>query len=145
MKNIFVASVLAVFFIAFISSCKKETEGEISEPITLVAPDTSLIYKKAGEKQNYTISFVTDRGINYAQALYEIDTLDSINHVYTYPDTLFYENFDSAGKTLTNKHVYFGSYTVPDSTKVGSRIKFKTSFKAQDLMYHKEFSIKVTQ
>ena len=135
-------SLIAIALIAFtISSCKKETTETILEPITLVSPDSTTVFIKRGTTQKIDIKYTTDRPINYVQILYEVDTTGDANHVYTYPDTLFYLNFDSTGAAPSNKYNYVGAYTLPDTIKLFDKVRFKTTFKAQKLIYPKEFKI----
>lgn len=135
----------AFILLAIFSSCKKEKDDGINEPITIVSPDSTVVFNGRGKVQEIEIRFTTDRPINYAQTLYEIDTTNSANYTYTYPDTLFYQNFDSLKTTPNNKYTFTGGFTIPDTLKVGNKIRFKSFFKADRLVYSKEFLIRVNR
>jgi len=143
MKNNLLLGCLAAILILAVASCKKTSEDPILEPITIVSPDSTIVFVSKGKTQKIELKFTTDRPINYAQALYEIDTTGNVNYSYTYPDTLFFERLDSTGMTPNNKFDYVGGYTVPDSLKNGYKVRFKATLKADKLIYNKEFLIRV--
>lgn len=143
MKNNVLLGCLVAILIVAVSSCKKNSEDPILEPITIVSPDSTIVYVGRGKTQKIELKFTTDRPINYAQALYEVDTTGNANYTYSYPDTLFFERLDSAGMTPNNKFDYVGGYTVPDSLRNGDKVRFKATFKADKLIYNKEFLFRV--
>jgi hypothetical protein len=103
-----------------------------------------------GKNQSIQIAFTTDRPIDYAKCMYEIDTTQNINHVYTYPDTLFYTILDTIATKLSNKYAYTGVYHVPDSLKALDIVRFDVKMKASGnpsspdtLYYEKQFKSSV--
>lgn len=144
MKKTLFFSFLFVAAIAVISSCKKEEDDElITEPITLKKPDSTAVLLGWGEVLPIEVKYATDRAINYVETLYEIDSSGDPLFVYTYPETLAHVVLDANPTDLKNIYTYTGNYTVPDSLPANTVIRFRTSFKAQNLMYKKEFKIVV--
>lgn len=129
---------ILIVLISGFYGCKKTTDEIISEPITLVKPDTTSLYLFPANVQPIEVKFTTDRPINWVKGMYEIDTTHALGYNYTYPDTLFVNNLDSMG-IKDNKYTYTGSYTVPDTLDALDVVRFKISMKAQDLNYSKEF------
>jgi len=138
-KKFLFAVAVACSLVYLISSCKKETKDVILEPISIVKPDSLSNSSLAGKVIPVEIKFTTDRPINFVTGKYEIDTTQSASHVYTYPDTLFAVQLDSDATKLTNKYSYTGSYTIPDTLKPYTVVRFRIYMKAQLLTYQKEF------
>ena len=65
-KKIFAALVLvAIVALTVISSCKKTTNSQPLEPISLVQPDTVISRHFGGDSFTVEIKFTTDRPINW--------------------------------------------------------------------------------
>ena len=144
------AASVSVIALLLISSCDKSLNDGIVEPITIVKPDSLTTYLQPGANQSIKIAFTTDRPIDYAKCMYEIDTTQNINHVYTYPDTLFYTILDTVASQLSNKYTYTGVYHVPDTLKALDIVRFDVKMKASGnpsspdtLYYEKQFKISV--
>lgn len=142
MKKIMFVSLLCV---VAISSCKKTEDpyDEVTEPITLVKPSSTTVNLSENDAIEIEVKYTTDRAINYVQTFYQIDSSGNPSFVYTYPDTLANIILDANSAELTNRYTYTGSYTVPDSLPTNTKIRFKTSFKAGNLQYSKEFKLVV--
>ncbi|MFN8309629.1 MAG: hypothetical protein U0T73_06670 [Chitinophagales bacterium] len=149
MKN-FVAIFFVLLALAGATSCKKTSEMAISEPITIVTPDSNFIRLLPGRDQPLDIRFTTDRPIQFVKGMYEIDSVEIPGHVYTFPDTLFYTILDSVGVTTkVNKYQYTGTFHVPDTLLGEEIIRFRISMQAKNdaasstINYQKEFKIGV--
>lgn len=129
-KKIVVAlTLITVAVVSFIGSCKKEEQSEPLEPISLVAPDSSITHPFPGDDVPVEIKFTTDRPINWVKGMYDIDSLLTSGYVPTYPDTLFYMKLDTVDPRV-NLYTYTGSFHVPDSLMPYDVIRFKVSFEA---------------
>src|SRR4051812_35922536 len=78
-----------------INSCKKETTGEPLEPISVVLPDSSIVYKFPSDSVPIQLKFTTDRPINWILGKYDLDTTRTAGYTATYPDTLFFQRLDT--------------------------------------------------
>lgn len=133
MKKLLWVGTLSVALISMlaINSCKRDATDSIMEPITIVKPDSlNVNYVVAGQDQPINIQFTTDRPLIYVKCLYEVDSSKSANHVYSYPDTLFYSVLDSDVSKYSNKFTYTGTYHVPDTLQAYDKIRFQVSMKA---------------
>lgn len=128
-KKLIVAILFSAGIISFISSCKKESNNEPLEPISLVLPDTAISRLFPGDSLSMKIKFTTDRPINWILGKYDIDTLQTINYVANYPDTLFFQKLDLLDPRV-NLYTYTGSYHVPDTLRPYDVIRFRVSFEA---------------
>ena len=128
-----VVVVIGVF--AFMSSCKKSTTSLPLEPISLITPDSGIKRLFPGDTTAIKVSFTTDRPINWIRGLVDIDTLiDSINHINTYPDTLFAIRLDTLNPRV-NLYTYTGSYRVADTFPPYTVIRFKISYQAGSVTF----------
>ena len=152
MRKLLLLSAVSVSMITLlvIHSCKKESTDGIVQPITITKPDSLITYKYAGSSQTINIQFVTDRPLDYAKCMYQIDSSQNPNFVYTYPDTLFYKILDTIPSQLSNKYTYTGFFQVPDSLKALDVIRFDVKMKASGnpsnpdtLRYEKQFKISI--
>ena len=142
---------LTLLALLVVPACKTTPDDSTSEPITIIKPDSlNLQYVSVGQIQPIHIQFTTDRPIDYAKCMYEVDTSHNASHFYTYPDTLFYTILDSDMTKLTNKYTYTGSYHVPDTLSTLSIIRFRVNVKASlnpsspdTVRYQKEFKLVV--
>lgn len=150
MRKLLLLSAVFVSVIALlvIHSCKKDVNDGIVQPITIWKPDSLIIYKYTGSSQSINIAFVTDRPIDYAKCMYQIDSSQNPNFAYSYPDTLFYKVLDTIPSKLSNKYTYTGYYQIPDSLKPLDVIRFDVKMKASSnpsspdtLYYEKQFKI----
>lgn len=144
------ATAISLMTLLVIHSCKKNTDDGIVQPITIVKPDTLLLYANAGSTQQINIQFTTDRPIDYVLGRYQIDSVDNVNNVYSYPDTLFYTILDTIATKLSNKYTYSGAYQIPDTLKPLNIVKFDIKMKASGnpsntdtLYYEKQFKISI--
>ena len=124
-----VTFLLSVAVISFISGCKKDSENEPLEPISLIHPDTSIVRLFPGDNLPLEIKFTTDRPINWVKAMYDIDSFGLAGHVPAYSDTLFFQRLDTIDPRA-NLFTYTGSYHVYDSLDPYDIIRFKISFEA---------------
>ncbi|HWB64196.1 MAG TPA: hypothetical protein VG603_11840 [Chitinophagales bacterium] len=116
--------------LVFIAGCKKSTQSEPLEPISLIEPDTPILRKFPGDSMPYQIKFTTDRPINWVLGMVDVDTLiDSSNYTPTYPDTLFFQDLTTLDP-LQNIYTYSGSYYINDTLRPFSTIRFRVSFQA---------------
>lgn len=130
MKNKTLFSFLLAFvFMSAIVSCSEDDAVLPNEPISVVMPDSSISRFEPGDVVPIEIKFTTDRPINWAKGMYDIDSLGNAGYVATYPDTLFFVKLDTI-EPLVNLYTYSGQYTVPDSIALFSTIRFKVSFEA---------------
>ena len=128
-KKLLIVAILSIGIISFIDSCKKEVASEPLEPISFVQPDSSISRIFAGDDQALEIKFTTDRPINWVKGMYDIDSLNPVGYIATYPDTLFFQKLDTLNPRV-NLYTYTGSYHVPDSLNPYDVIRFKISFEA---------------
>lgn len=129
-KKIFIAIPLLAFIaVSVISGCKQDETNEPLEPISLIAPDTSVVRPFPGDVVPIEIKFTTDRPINWIKGLYDIDTTNTTGYVPSYPDTLFFSRLDTLDPRL-NLYTYTGTYTVPDTSDAFDVVRFKVSFEA---------------
>ncbi len=153
MRKIFLTAFVSLSVLAFflIHSCSKSIDDGSTQPITVIKPDSLIVtYVTAGSVQPISIQFVTDRPIIWAKCMYEIDTPGAVVSNYTYPDTLFYKILDTIPSQLNNKYTYTGSYTVPDSARSLTSIRFDVKLKAalnpsspDTVYYDKQFKMVV--
>ena len=132
MRKIFLTAVvsLSVLALLMIHSCVKSINDGYTEPITVIHPDSLILSNvQPGSVQQIQIQFTTDRPIVWAKCMYQVDTPGAVTTT-AYPDTLFYRVLDSFPSQYTNKYMYTGSYTVPDSAKAQTTIRFDVQFKA---------------
>jgi hypothetical protein len=140
----------SVMALCLINSCTKSIDDGYTEPITVIKPDSLLLVNVVpGSVHPIQIQFTTDRPIIWAKCMYEIDTPGG-TALFNYPDTLFYRVLDSNASQLSNKYQYSGSYTVPDSLKSLTTIRFDVKMKAalnpsspDTLYYDKQFKMTV--
>jgi hypothetical protein len=153
MRKVFLIATacISVFILSLIHSCTKSINDGYTEPITVISPDSLVLSNvPAGSVQAINIQFTTDRPILYAKCMYEIDTPGAVVTTHTYPDTLFYLILDTVPGKLNNKYNYTGSYTVPDSARALTTIRFDVQFKAalnvsspDTVFYDKQFLMTV--
>jgi len=154
MKKIILAisALLVATSLLLVSSCDRNTNDlSISEPITILAPDTNISYVKSGQILPFKVKFVTDRPFNYVKCMYEIDSTGKRAVAdYTYPDTLFYTVLDTDATKYSNKYIADTVYHVPALIKSNSVIRFRVSFKAslnpsstESVMRQKDFKMVV--
>ena len=144
---------LPVLFVSLllIHACSKSISDSTVEPITILKPDSlNTQYVTKGQNQPVLIQFTTDRPIDFAKCMYEIDSSHNVSHFYSYPDTLFYTVLDSDKTKLSNKYTYAGYYHVPDTLATLDIIRFRVSLKASmnpsspdTVRYQKEFKLVV--
>ena len=131
MKNKFlflsVLSLAAVVF--FINGCKKDNSGEPLEPITIVKPDSAVVFYFPSDSVPMEFKFTTDRPINWILGKYDIDSLQTAGYVATYPDTLFFKDLTTETPRV-NRYDYKVTYYVPDTLRPFDHIRFKVSFEA---------------
>ena len=152
MRKIFLTAILSLSVVTFflIHSCSKSLNDGYTEPITVITPDSLLLSNvHAGSVQPIQIQFTTDRPILWARCFYQIDTPGAATSS-VYPDTLFYKVLDSIPSQLNNKYQYTGSFTVPDSSRSLTTIRFDVQFKAalnpssiDTVFYDKQFKMVV--
>ncbi len=115
---------------AFIlNGCAKTETGEPLEPISIVKPDSSIVFKFPSDSVPMEFKFTTDRPINWILGKYDIDSFQTAGYVATYPDTLFYQKLDSVLPRV-NRYDYSVTYFVPDTLRPFDHIRFKVSFEA---------------
>ena len=132
MRKIFLTAVVSASVLALlmIHSCVKSINDGYTEPITVIHPDSLIMTGvTAGSIQPIQIQFTTDRPIVWAKCMYQIDTPGAVTSAI-YPDTLFYKVLDSIPSKYNNKYIYSGTYTVPDSARALTKIRFDVQFKA---------------
>ena len=131
MKNkiLFLLAVIFVFAVSIISSCKKETTSEPLEPISVVKPDSSIVFYFPSDSVPMEIKFTTDRPINWILGKYDIDSVQTAGYVATYPDTLFFKDL-TVETPRVNRYDYSVTYFVPDTLRPFDHIRFKVSFEA---------------
>jgi hypothetical protein len=131
MKNRILFSLLVVIALGIFvtNGCTKKTENEPLEPISLLKPDTAITRKFAGDQLPIEIKFTTDRPINYILGKYDIDSVQTVGYVATYPDTLFFQKLDTLNPRV-NRYTYTGIYTTSDTLRLFDVIRFKISFEA---------------
>jgi hypothetical protein len=112
-----------------ISSCKKDTTSEPLEPITIVKPDSSIVYYFPSDSIPMQFKFTTDRPINWIKGMYDLDTTGATNYVPTYTDTLFFAKLDTLSPRV-NRYDYSVTYFVPDTLYPFDQIRFRVSFEA---------------
>ena len=123
-------SLIAFVGIMLVSSCKKDSNPQPLEPISLVQPDSIISRHFGGDSFPVVIKFTTDRPINWIMAQTDIDSLiDSTHYVATYPDTLFRQDLTTLSPRQ-NLYTYTGTYHVADTLLPFSVIRFKVSFQA---------------
>ena len=152
MRKVFLTAVLSISVLAFfmMHSCSKSIDDGYTEPITVITPDSLLLVNVVpGTAYPVKIQFTTDRPLIWAKCMYEIDT-PGAPATYTYPDTLFYKVLDTIPTQLNNKYQYSGSFTVPDSLKSTTTIRFDIKMKAalnpsstDTVYYDKQFKMVV--
>jgi hypothetical protein len=132
MRKIFLTVVASLSLLALliVHSCVKSINDGYTEPITVIQPDSLILSNvPAGTVLPIQIQFTTDRPIVWAKCLYQVDT-PGATATHIYPDTLFCKVLDSLPYQYNNKYMYTGSYTVPDSAKSLTSIRFDVQFKA---------------
>jgi hypothetical protein len=112
-----------------IDSCKKETTSEPLEPISVVLPDSSIVFRFPSDSVPIQLKFTTDRPINWILGKYDIDTSRSASYTATYPDTLFFQRLDTT-EPRVNRYEYSVTYFVPDTLRPFDHIRFRVSFEA---------------
>ena len=152
MRKVFLTAVLSISVLALfmMHSCSKSIDDGYTEPITVITPDSLLLVNVVpGTAYPLKIQFTTDRPLIWAKCMYEIDTPGAAA-TYTYPDTLFYKVLDTIPTQLNNKYQYSGSFTVPDSLKSTTTIRFDIKMKAalnpsstDTVYYDKQFKMVV--
>jgi len=130
-RKIFAALVLVSFVgVMLISSCKKSSNPQPLEPISLVQPDSPITRHFGGDSFPIVVKFTTDRPINWIQGLTDVDSLiDSATYTPTYPDTLFRQDLTTLSPRQ-NLYTYTGTYHIADTLLPFSIIYFKVSFEA---------------
>jgi hypothetical protein len=130
-KKSFAAFVLIAFVAGMlISGCKKTTNNQPLEPISLVQPDSVISRHFGGDSFTVQIKFTTDRPINWIMGQLDIDSfIDSATYVPTYPDTIFRQDLTTLSPRQ-NLYTYTGTYHVADSLLPFSVLYFKASFQA---------------
>lgn len=128
-KHVFLVLTITAVLATLINSCKKDSTSEPLEPISLVAPDSSIVRGFPGDVVPLEIKFTTDRPINWIKAMYDIDSTNSTTYTATYPDTLFFQKLDTLDPRV-NLYTYTGSYLIPDSLDPFDIVRFKVSFEA---------------
>ena len=131
LRKIFAGFVLVAFVAAILlSSCKKTTNDQPLEPISLVQPDSPITRHFGGDSFTVQIKFTTDRPINWILGQVNVDTLiDSTNYTPVYQDTFFFQNLTTLNPR-ENLYTYTGTYYVADTLPPFSVIYFKASFQA---------------
>ncbi len=123
-------SLIAFVAVMLVSSCKKDSNPQPLEPISLVQPDSPITRHFGGDSFPVVIKFTTDRPINWIMAQTDIDSLiDSAHYTPTYPDTLFRQDLTTLSPRQ-NLYTYTGTYHIADSLLPFSVIYFKVSFQA---------------
>ena len=123
-------SLIAFVALMLVNSCKKDSNPQPLEPISLVQPDSPITRHFGGDSFPVVIKFTTDRPINWILGMTDIDSLiDSTHYVATYPDTLFHTNLTTLSPRQ-NLYTYTGTYHIPDTLLPFSVIRFKVSFQA---------------
>jgi hypothetical protein len=112
-----------------VSSCKKTSDSQPLEPISLVKPDSAIVRRFAGDSLPVEIKFTTDRPLNYIQGLYDVAFTDTAGYTATYPDTLFFVPLDTLNPRQ-NLYTYSTLYRIPDTLPSYSVVRFKVSFEA---------------
>ncbi len=129
-RQFFVAALLILAGgLLFINGCKKDSGSEPLEPITIVAPDSSITYYFPSDSVPMQFKFTTDRPINWILGKYDIDSTRTSGYVATYPDTLFFQKLDTVSPRV-NRYDYSVTYFVPDTLDPFDHIRFKISFEA---------------
>jgi len=138
-RNLFKVFCLTALIVSLLGACNKETGGNGSPPLVpiyLLSPDSAITTVIAGDSSAIQIKYTTDRPIDWILGLYDVDTLvNSPNYVPTYPDTLFSKSLYNLNPRL-NLYTYSGSFTVADTIRPFSIIRFKTLFVAGDTVFH---------
>lgn len=123
-------SLIAFVAVMLVSSCKKDSNPQPLEPISLVQPDSPITRHFGGDSFPVVIKFTTDRPINWIMAQTDIDSLiDSAHYTPTYPDTLFRQDLTTLSPRQ-NLYTYTGTYHIADTLLPFSVIYFKVSFQA---------------
>jgi hypothetical protein len=118
-KLAFFASIIFLLGIAAINGCKKEEDATpVTEPITIVRPDSSAVRLFPGDSLPIEANFLIDRPINWILCRYDYDTAGIAGHVYTYPDTLFLTRLDTINPR-TNQFTVSNIYRLPVDSIVG--------------------------
>ncbi|MBS1613040.1 MAG: hypothetical protein JST49_09485 [Bacteroidetes bacterium] len=130
-KLLTIAAFAVLFALVVVTGCKKDPDPEPSEPIQLVAPDSSIIRHFPEDVMDYEFNFTTDRPLNWVKGMYDYDTTGVAGHVATYPDTLFFVALDTLDPRV-NLYNYKGSFTIPGDSFISPYdvIRFKISFEA---------------
>ncbi len=130
-RKFFAGFAMLAFVAAMLfSSCKKTTNDQPLEPISLVLPDSPITRHFAGDTFTVQIKFTTDRPIDWILGQVDVDTLiNATNYVPTYPDTLFHLDLTTLNPRQ-NLYTYTGTYKVADTLPPFSVIYFKASFQA---------------
>ena len=129
-KNIVVAFFVSVVLAAFFTSCKPDSPTQPLEPISLVAPDSAIIYRFAGDSVPLTIKLTTDRPINWILGKSDVDTfINSSTYTPSYADTLFFKDLTTLNPRQ-NLYTYTGAYYIPDTLKPFSTVRLRVSFNA---------------
>lgn len=131
MKNriLFFSVVAMALGACLVNSCTKTTTGEPLEPISIVNPDSSIVFRFPSDSVPMEFKFTTDRPINWILGKYDIDSVQTAGYVPTYPDTLFFQKLDTVTPRV-NRYDYKVTYFVPDTLRPFDHIRFKVSFEA---------------
>lgn len=144
-------ALIALFSLAVVlHSCKKDDDGNpILEPITISQPDSLAANLFPGDSLPIEIIFTTDRPIDWAKCMYDLDTTGLPGYVASFADTLFNSELDTLDPRI-NIYTWTGVYIVPDTMQEDDVIRFKASFEGTSpynatdkTFYTKEFKINV--